>query len=64
MFLRIAPEPLLKRLPCRGFDRYLRLTVAFKKMKVKRTYNPEFTMMEFYCAYTDYEWLMDTTEQC
>jgi lysyl-tRNA synthetase class 2 len=63
MFLRIAPELYLKRLVVGGFDRVFEVNRNFRNEGVSPRHNPEFTMMEFYAAYTDYRWLMDFTEQ-
>jgi len=63
MFLRIAPELYLKRLVVGGFDRVFEINRNFRNEGVSPRHNPEFTMMEFYAAYTDYRWLMDFTEQ-
>jgi lysyl-tRNA synthetase class 2 len=63
MFLRIAPELYLKRLVVGGFDRVFEVNRNFRNEGVSIRHNPEFTMMEFYAAYTDYHWLMDYTEQ-
>jgi len=62
MFLRIAPELYLKRLVVGGFDRVFEVNRNFRNEGVSIRHNPEFTMMEFYAAYTDYTWLMDFTE--
>jgi lysyl-tRNA synthetase class 2 len=62
MFLRIAPELYLKRLVVGGFDRVFEINRNFRNEGVSIRHNPEFTMMEFYAAYTDYKWLMDYTE--
>ena len=62
MFLRIAPELYLKRLIVGGFDRVFEINRNFRNEGVSTRHNPEFTMMEFYAAYTDYHWLMDFTE--
>lgn len=62
MFLRIAPELYLKRLIVGGFERVFELNRNFRNEGVSPRHNPEFTMMEFYAAYTDYTWLMDFTE--
>ena len=64
MFMRIAPELYLKRLIVGGFDRVFEINRSFRNEGLSVRHNPEFTMMEFYAAYTDYEWLMDYTEQC
>jgi lysyl-tRNA synthetase, class II len=62
MFLRIAPELYLKRLVVGGFERVFEINRNFRNEGVSPRHNPEFTMMEFYAAYTDYKWLMDFTE--
>ena len=64
MFLRIAPELYLKRLVVGGFDRVFEINRSFRNEGLSVRHNPEFTMMEFYAAYTDYQWLMDFTESC
>ena len=62
MFMRIAPELYLKRLVVGGFERVFEINRNFRNEGVSPRHNPEFTMMEFYAAYTDYQWLMDFTE--
>jgi lysyl-tRNA synthetase, class II len=62
MFLRIAPELYLKRLLVGGFERVFEINRNFRNEGVSPRHNPEFTMMEFYAAFTDYHWLMDFTE--
>ncbi len=62
MSLRIAPELYLKRLIVGGFERVFEVNRNFRNEGVSPRHNPEFTMMEFYAAYTDYKWLMDYTE--
>jgi len=62
MFLRIAPELYLKRLVVGGFERVFEVNRNFRNEGVSPRHNPEFTMMEFYAAYVDYQWLMDFTE--
>ena len=62
MFLRIAPELFLKRLIVGGFERVYEINRNFRNEGLSPRHNPEFTMMEFYAAYTDYRWLMDFTE--
>ena len=62
MFMRIAPELYLKRLIVGGFERVFELNRNFRNEGISPRHNPEFTMMEFYAAYTDYKWLMDFTE--
>jgi len=64
MFLRIAPELYLKRLVVGGFDRVFEINRNFRNEGLSVRHNPEFTMMEFYAAYTDYHWLMNFTENC
>jgi lysyl-tRNA synthetase class 2 len=63
MYLRVAPELYLKRLVVGGFDRVFEINRNFRNEGISPRHNPEFTMMEFYAAYTDYRWLMDFTEQ-
>jgi lysyl-tRNA synthetase class 2 len=62
MFLRIAPELYLKRLVVGGFERVFEINRNFRNEGVSVRHNPEFTMMEFYAAYTDYQWIMNFTE--
>jgi lysyl-tRNA synthetase class 2 len=64
MFLRIAPELYLKRLVVGGFERVYEINRNFRNEGTSPRHNPEFTMMEFYAAYTDYRWQMDFTEAC
>lgn len=64
MFMRIAPELYLKRLVVGGFDRVFEINRNFRNEGLSVRHNPEFTMMEFYAAYTDYQWLMGFTEEC
>ncbi len=64
MYMRIAPELYLKRLVVGGFERVFEINRNFRNEGLSVRHNPEFTMMEFYAAYTDYKWLMDFTEQC
>ena len=63
MFLRVAPELYLKRLVVGGFERVFEINRNFRNEGISPRHNPEFTMMEFYAAYTDYRWLMDFTER-
>ncbi|CCG19659.1 lysyl-tRNA synthetase [Taylorella asinigenitalis 14/45] len=63
MYLRVAPELYLKRLVVGGFERVFEINRNFRNEGVSPRHNPEFTMMEFYAAYTDYEWMMDFTEK-
>ena len=60
-YLRIAPELYLKRLIVGGFERVFEINRNFRNEGVSTKHNPEFTMMEFYQAYTDYKELMDFT---
>jgi lysyl-tRNA synthetase class 2 len=62
MFLRIAPELYLKRLVVGGFDRVFEINRNFRNEGISVRHNPEFTMMEFYAAYWDYQDLMTFTE--
>src|SRR5690554_7700172 len=62
MYLRIAPELYLKRLIVGGFERVFEINRNFRNEGVSPRHNPEFTMMEFYAAYTNHHWLMDFTE--
>ena len=63
LFLRIAPELYLKRLVVGGFERVFEINRNFRNEGVSARHNPEFTMVEFYQAYADYEMLMDLTEE-
>ncbi|MCC7058733.1 MAG: lysine--tRNA ligase [Burkholderiaceae bacterium] len=63
MFLRVAPELYLKRLIVGGFERVYEINRSFRNEGISPRHNPEFTMLEYYAAYTDYHWLMDFTEQ-
>jgi lysyl-tRNA synthetase class 2 len=63
MFLRIAPELFLKRLVVGGFERVFEINRNFRNEGLSPRHNPEFTMMEFYAAYHDYQWLMNFTEE-
>ncbi|MDR2442575.1 MAG: lysine--tRNA ligase [Deltaproteobacteria bacterium] len=62
LYLRIAPELYLKRLLVGGFDRVFELNRNFRNEGLSIQHNPEFTMMEFYQSYADYNDLMDLTE--
>ena len=62
LYLRIAPELYLKRLVVGGFERVFEINRNFRNEGVSAKHNPEFTMLEFYCAYADYRELMDLTE--
>jgi lysyl-tRNA synthetase class 2 len=63
LYLRIAPELYLKRLIVGGINRVYELGKNFRNEGVDTTHNPEFTMLEFYCAYWDYRDLMVFTEE-
>jgi len=63
LYLRIANELYLKRLIVGGFDGVYEFAKDFRNEGMDRTHNPEFTVMEMYAAYKDYNWMMDTTEQ-
>ncbi len=63
LFLRIAPELFLKRLVVGGFERVYEINRNFRNEGVSTKHNPEFTMMEFYWAYADYNELMGLTEE-
>jgi len=63
LFLRIAPELFLKRLIIGGMERVYELNRNFRNEGISTRHNPEFTMLEFYWAYADYELLMDFTEE-
>lgn len=62
LFLRIAPELYLKRLVVGGFERVFEINRSFRNEGISTRHNPEFTMLEFYQAYADYNDLMDLTE--
>jgi lysyl-tRNA synthetase class 2 len=63
LYLRIAPELYLKRLIVGGYERVFELNKNFRNEGISTKHNPEFTMIEFYMAYKDYNFLMDFTEQ-
>ncbi len=63
LYLRIANELYLKRLIVGGFDAVYEFAKDFRNEGMDRTHNPEFTVMELYVAYKDYNWMMDMTEQ-
>lgn len=62
MYLRVAPELYLKRLVVGGFERVYEINRNFRNEGLSTRHNPEFTMLEFYQAYADYNDLMDLTE--
>lgn len=63
LYLRIANELYLKRLIVGGFDAVYEFAKDFRNEGMDRTHNPEFTVMELYVAYKDYNWMMNMTEQ-
>ncbi len=63
LYLRIADELYLKRLIVGGFDGVYEFSKNFRNEGMDRTHNPEFTCMEIYVAYKDYNWMMDFTER-
>jgi lysyl-tRNA synthetase class 2 len=63
LYLRIAPELYLKRLVVGGFDRVYEINRNFRNEGLGWRWNPEFTMLEFYQAYTDYQGIMDLTQE-
>ena len=63
LYLRIANELYLKRLIVGGFDGVYEFAKDFRNEGMDRTHNPEFTVLEIYVAYKDYNWMMDFTEK-
>ena len=63
LYIRIANELYLKRLIVGGFDGVYEFSKNFRNEGMDRTHNPEFTAMEIYVAYKDYNWMMNFTEQ-
>ena len=63
LYLRIAPELYLKRLLVGGMHRVYEINRNFRNEGLSTQHNPEFTMLEFYWAYSNYEHLMDVTEE-
>lgn len=63
LYLRIADELYLKRLIVGGFEGVYEFSKNFRNEGMDRTHNPEFTAMEIYVAYKDYNWMMDFTEK-
>ncbi len=63
LYLRIANELYLKRLIVGGFEGVYEFAKDFRNEGMDKTHNPEFTVMEIYVAYKDYNWMMDFTEQ-
>ncbi|MBI4143714.1 lysine--tRNA ligase [Candidatus Woesearchaeota archaeon] len=62
IYLRISLELPLKKLIVGGFDRVFEISKVFRNEDIDRSHNPEFTMLEAYCAYADFEDMMDLTE--
>jgi lysyl-tRNA synthetase class 2 len=63
LYLRIAPELYLKRLVVGGLEKVFEINRSFRNEGISTKHNPEFTMLELYTAYTDYEYMMSTIEQ-
>lgn len=63
LYMRIANELYLKRLIVGGFEGVYEFSKNFRNEGMDRTHNPEFTCMEFYASYKDYNWMMDFTER-
>jgi lysyl-tRNA synthetase, class II len=63
LFLRIAPELYLKRLVVGGIERVFEINRNFRNEGISTRHNPEFTMLEWYCAYEDWTYMMDLTER-
>src|SRR5215213_6886749 len=63
LYARIAPELYLKRLVVGGFEKVYEINRNFRNEGIDRVHNPEFTMLEFYCAYMDVEGMMDFCEE-
>ncbi|MFH1656303.1 MAG: lysine--tRNA ligase [Candidatus Nealsonbacteria bacterium] len=63
LYLRISPELYLKRLLVGGFEKVYEIGRCFRNEGIDRSHNPDFTMLEFYWAYTDYKDLMELTEK-
>src|SRR5688500_1043406 len=63
LYLRIAPELYLKRLVVGGLEKVYEINRNFRNEGMSTRHNPEFTMMEWYCAYEDCEYMIDHTEK-
>jgi lysyl-tRNA synthetase, class II len=63
LYLRIAPELYLKRLVVGGIERVFEINRNFRNEGISTRHNPEFTMLEWYCAYEDWQYMMDITER-
>ncbi len=64
LYMRIANELYLKRLIVGGFDGVYEIGKMFRNEGMDKTHNPEFTAMEIYVAYKDYNWMMEMVEEC
>ncbi|HKX37122.1 MAG TPA: lysine--tRNA ligase [Burkholderiales bacterium] len=62
LYLRIAPELYLKRLVVGGMERVFEINRNFRNEGISTRHNPEFTMLEWYCAYRDFEYMVELTE--
>lgn len=62
LYMRISLEPYLKRLIVGGFEKVYEIGRVFRNEGISTKHNPEFTLLELYCAYTDYNGIMDLTE--
>jgi len=63
LYLRIAPELYLKRLVVGGMERVFEINRNFRNEGISTRHNPEFTMLEWYCAYQDWQYMMELTEK-
>src|SRR5204863_5182547 len=63
LYRRIAPELYLKRLVVGGMERVFEINRNFRNEGISTRHNPEFTMLEWYCAYQDWSYMMDLTER-
>ena len=63
LYLRIAPELYLKRLVVGGIERVFEINRNFRNEGISTRHNPEFTMLEWYCAYEDWQYMMASTER-
>jgi lysyl-tRNA synthetase class 2 len=63
MYLRVAPELYLKRLVVGGIERVFEINRNFRNEGISTRHNPEFTMLEWYCAYEDWQYMMASTER-
>jgi lysyl-tRNA synthetase class 2 len=63
LFLRVAPELYLKKLLVGGYEKVYEINKNFRNEGISSKHNPEFTMLEFYISYKDYNYLMDFTEE-